>query len=174
MDGKIHNSLSEEWRYDQQRNTIFVYKGDEIIDYFRVGRKEYGYLQAAAPDLKTLAELGFCLSTWAASIHWDGSSNTNDWLKQLKKLIEDYQAAYSEVTTKINGKNEIKKLRNQCFMCESVECYTRIYTEDFGFDEVACRIHAKALYLHANQTVDKSLNPIRQTGTTLTQREREA
>lgn len=35
--------------------------------------------------------------------------------------------------------------RNQCLMCPSVKCYTRIYSLDGEYDEIACAKHVRAL-----------------------------
>lgn len=42
-----------------------------------------------------LAALGWRLSTYAASIHWDGSPNERDWLTGLQECIEAYQGMYA-------------------------------------------------------------------------------
>ena len=46
-----------------------------------------------------LSGLGYGLSTWAASIHWDDKTpNTREWLIQLRDWIERYQYQYELVT----------------------------------------------------------------------------
>lgn len=34
---------------------------------------------------------------------------------------------------------------NRCFACPSRECFTRIYTDDLDYDEVACKKHVEDL-----------------------------
>lgn len=44
-----------------------------------------------------LATLGWRLSTYAASINWDGSRNERDWLTGLQECIEAYQEMYASL-----------------------------------------------------------------------------
>lgn len=45
---------------------------------------------------------------------------------------------------------------NQCFACQSRRCYTRIHTDDFSFDEVACGAHSKDLYKHVDKILGRN------------------
>lgn len=42
---------------------------------------------------------------------------------------------------------------NQCLFCNSRQCHTRIYTDNMGYDEVACSKHIKELEHHADETL---------------------
>ncbi|MCV9964057.1 hypothetical protein OIU34_19435 [Pararhizobium sp. BT-229] len=47
---------------------------------------------APSADLAAFIEAAWQLSTWAASIHWDGRGNTEEWLGDLRAKIELVQA----------------------------------------------------------------------------------
>lgn len=49
--------------------------------------------QIGAKNLHAVVQLGYELSTWAASINWDRSTNSVEWFVGLKELIEAYQKA---------------------------------------------------------------------------------
>lgn len=38
----------------------------------------------------------------------------------------------------------------QCLFCESCRCFYRIFTDDCGFDEIACRDHRRDLEAYAD------------------------
>lgn len=41
----------------------------------------------------------------------------------------------------------------KCLFCNSHKCYTRIYTKNLGYDELACDKHIKQLEAHADETL---------------------
>ena len=47
----------------------------------------------------------------------------------------------------------INRTSGQCLFCGSRKCYTRIYTRNLGYDEVACDRHIKELEAHADETL---------------------
>jgi len=48
-------------------------------------------------------------------------------------------------------------LGDSCFMCNSRRCFTRIYTKDLEFDEVACDKHIHDLEIYADKTLNRKL-----------------
>lgn len=52
---------------------------------------------ARVAELEGVAQAGYQLSTWAASICWTEGDNTAEWLEGLKVRIEATQAAYDAV-----------------------------------------------------------------------------
>jgi hypothetical protein len=42
---------------------------------------------------------------------------------------------------------------SKCLFCVSRKCYTRIYTLNLGYDELACDKHIKELELHSDETL---------------------
>ena len=42
---------------------------------------------------------------------------------------------------------------NQCYFCRSTNCFTRIYTVDLTFDEIACHDCKDKLVLHADRVL---------------------
>lgn len=46
--------------------------------------------------LSELVELGYELSSYAASIRWDGQENTKEWLEGLEERINTLQEKYAQ------------------------------------------------------------------------------
>ena len=46
--------------------------------------------------------------------------------------------------------------RDQCLFCKSRSCYTKIYTDDFRYDEVACDKHVHDLEKHSDKVLGKN------------------
>jgi hypothetical protein len=51
-------------------------------------------LRERLQSLEAVAEAGYELSRWAASINWDGTPNGKLWLKDLQRHIERVQELY--------------------------------------------------------------------------------
>ena len=49
-------------------------------------------------ELKKLLNEAYELSTWAASINFDGSENTKEWCDELYRKIENFQKHYEEIS----------------------------------------------------------------------------
>jgi len=46
---------------------------------------------------KELIQTGWKLSTYTATINWDGSRNRKEWLRGLHELVIKYQQDYMEI-----------------------------------------------------------------------------
>lgn len=49
----------------------------------------------------------------------------------------------------------MKKRVDECLFCRSRSCYTKICTDDFIFDEVACNNHILDLEKHSDKVLGK-------------------
>lgn len=58
---------------------------------------------ATSGDLGTFVDAAYGLSTWAASINWDGRGNTKEWLTELETKIELVQAMTPGVRAEITN-----------------------------------------------------------------------
>ena len=47
----------------------------------------------------------------------------------------------------------VRSTGGKCLFCGSRQCYTRIYTRNLGYDEVACDKHVKELERHSDETL---------------------
>lgn len=58
---------------------------------FRAQERQIQELQRESERLRNLETAARDLSLWTASIHWDGSPNTQEWLDELRSLIDQTQ-----------------------------------------------------------------------------------
>lgn len=68
-------------------------------------------------------------------------------MTELQELIESAKRASGSL------ERMVRSTGGKCLFCGSRKCYTRIYTRNLGYDEVACDKHIKELERHSDETL---------------------
>lgn len=66
-------------------------------------RRLVGVIERLRTERQHLADTGYDLSTWAASIEWDDSPNGKDWLRGLRDRIVTVQEAAGKAGVESGG-----------------------------------------------------------------------
>jgi len=80
-----------------RREALYAIRQGKVVRWLEPFKVPADLLKVIGENMEAqlmgVAQIGMELSTMAAAIHWDGSRNTQDWLRGLKGLIVAFQGA---------------------------------------------------------------------------------